>query len=285
MFVIDVPYFNLDQIYSSGQCFRWIKLKDMKYVIPDRDTALKVEQVKDRLIMSCTEEEFFEHWYHYFDLGTDYLQVNTSMARINPYAKICAVRGKGIHILKQDLFEMIISFMLATATNIPRIKQMLTMICESCGIKHVQSMREAGRITWYEFPTPKMILGNQDEIGNLGLNRKESIIQICQDIVDGWLDLDELSQMGYEDAKECLMQFEGIGPKVADCICLYGLHLHESFPIDTHISDILKREFDCDYETFHDWYLDGITEHAGIIQQYMFYNEINPPKEVSGEWD
>ena len=103
---------------------------------------------------------------------------------------------------------------------------------------------------------------------------------MCQDIVDGWLDLYELSQMSYEDAKEYLMQFNGIGPKVADCICLYGLHHTQAFPIDTHIEQILEREYDCDYETFAEWYLDDLKGSEGIVQQYMFYNELNPPKEV-----
>ena len=76
------------------------------------------------------------------------------------------------------------------------------------------------------------------------------------------------------------MQFNGIGPKVADCICLYGLHHTQAFPIDTHIEQILEREYDCDYETFAEWYLDDLKGYEGIIQQYMFYNELNPPKEV-----
>lgn len=284
MFVIEVPYFDLDQIYKSGQIFRWIRLKDQKYVIPLKDKALKIEQQKSRLIISCSEEEFYEKWYHYFDFGTDYLDINYKAKKLNEYMKICANRGNGIHIIKQDLFEMIVTFMLATATNIPRIKQMLDMVCMSCGIQHVQSMREAGKITWYEFPTPEMILENQNKIGNLGLNRKENIIQICQDIVDGWLDLDELKAMNYEDAKEYLMGFEGIGPKVADCICLYGLHHIESFPVDTHIAQILEREFDCDCEIFKDWELNGMQEYAGVVQQYMFYNEINSPEE-NDKWD
>ena len=142
-------------------------------------------------------------------------------------------------------------------------------------------MREAGRITWYEFPTPQSILENQDKLDQCKLGyRKDIIIGLCQDIVDGWLDLYELSQMSYEDAKEYLMQFNGIGPKVADCICLYGLHHTQAFPIDTHIEQILEREYDCDYETFAEWYLDDLKGYEGIIQQYMFYNELNPPKEV-----
>ena len=66
--MINVPYLNLDQIYNSGQVFSWIKFRDQKYVIPFKDQALKVEQQKDRLIMNCNEEQFYDIWYKYFDM-------------------------------------------------------------------------------------------------------------------------------------------------------------------------------------------------------------------------
>ena len=136
MFVIEVPYINLDQIYESGQVFSWIKLRDSKYVIPFGNQALKIEQQKERLIMSCTDEQFYNIWFYYFDMNTDYLAINYSVKRIDEYMKICANRGRGVRILRQDLFEMIITLALATATNIPRIKSMVESISKVCGIEH-----------------------------------------------------------------------------------------------------------------------------------------------------
>ena len=281
MFIIEVPYFDLDQIYNSGQVFSWIKLRDSKYIIPFRNQAVKIEQKKEKLFMNCTEEQFYNIWYHYFDMKTDYCSINFKIKQIDEHMKICTNRGKGIHILNQDIFEMIITFILATATNIPRIKSMVNSIKTLCGKKHVQSMGEVGKVFWYEFPTPQDILRKQNNLDLCKLGyRKDYIVSVCQDIIDGWLSLIDLEKMEYKSAKEYLMQFDGIGEKVADCICLYGLHHLQAFPIDTHIEQILKREYDCDYEIFSEWYLDGLNEYAGIAQQYLFYNEINPPKEV-----
>ena len=107
------------------------------------------------------------------------------------------------------------------------------------------------------------------------------IIDICQDIVEGWLDLDLVGQLSYEEAKQYLMQFNGIGPKVADCICLYGYHYLQAFPVDTHIEQILERDYNCDCETFKKRHLSKLLQnYGGVIQQYMFYNETNPPEEV-----
>ena len=112
MFVIEVQYFNLDQIYASGQCPRWIKLKESKYVIPFRDKALKIEQQRDkydwaryRLIMSCTEDDFCNAWFNYLDLRMDCLDENSKVKRLGGKFKVPANRGNGIHILHQDYFE------------------------------------------------------------------------------------------------------------------------------------------------------------------------------------
>lgn len=281
MFVIEVPYIDLDKIYDSGQVFRWIKLRDQKYIVCNGSKAVKMEQVKSRLMIACSEEEFFNEWYWYLNIDGAYDEVFYRAAHMDSkFMKICAVRGNGVRIVRQDLFEIIITFALATATNIPRIKFMVETMSRLCGVEHNQGFKEAGRIRWYEFPTAQMILDNQDKLEQCKLGfRQDTIIQLAQDVVDGWLDLEELKQMEYEEAREYLMQFDGIGPKVADCICLYGLHHMQAFPVDTHIDQITNREFGLSAEEFVEWYQDEIFGIEGMIQQFMFYNEINPPKE------
>lgn len=278
---------NLDQIYESGQCFRWIKFRDGKYAIPSGDSCLLVEQQFKgdvrRFIMNCKDEDFYNKWYEYFDLSTDYMNLNYMLRSIDEDFKFKVVRASGVRILKQDLFEIIVSFMLATATNIPNIKRMIEQIAMKCGKCHKQTIRDCGIMKWYEFPTYEMILEKQKRLDDsFGLKRKENVLKFCKSLENGEIDLEDFKYMDYSTAKDILMSIEGIGPKVADCICLYGLHMLEAFPIDTHIKQILKRDFVCDsFEEFSDWYLDeGLQQYVGLIQQYMFYNEINPPKEV-----
>lgn len=283
MFIINIPFMNLDQIYESGQTFRWIKFRDGKYAIPHGPVCLKIEQQKDRFIMNCTDEDFYNIWYDYFDMATDYMNLNYKVRGIDEDFKSKAVRASGVRILKQDLFEIIVSFMLATATNIPNIKRMIEQIAMKCGKYHKQAMRECGQVKWYEFPTYEMILEKQKKLDDsFGLKRKENVLKFCKSLECGEIDLEDFKYMGYKEAKDILMSVEGIGPKVTDCICLYGLHMLEAFPIDTHIKQILKRDFMCeDFGEFSDWYLDEeLQQYAGLIQQYIFYNEINPPKEV-----
>ena len=80
--------------------------------------------------------------------------------------------------------------------------------------------------------------------------------------------LDSLRNLGYDEAMNCLLERKGIGKKVANCICLFGLHHVEAFPIDTHVKQFLQEYYSdgFDFERY-----EGV---AGIIQQYLFYYEL-----------
>lgn len=283
MYVIEILYLDLDQIYKSGQVFRWIKLKDGKYIVINKDKIVKVEQKKTRFIFDCSEEDFYNVWWKYFDLQTDYSIPNYAIGSIGKEEKIAATRGKGIHILNQDLFEIIISCSLETATSVQRVSQMVNGIAKKCGIKHKNAMREAGQVIWYEFPTVDQIIEKQDSLTTQETGYKyDTIIDLCKSIRDGWLDLDVLKTLDYYAAKSYLTDFNGIGPKVADSICLYGLHHMQAFPVDTHMMKVLK-SMDLDFEDYYSWFIEGnetIRNNAGLLRQYLWYNEVNPPRRI-----
>lgn len=277
MYSLNVPYFNLDHIYKSGQVFTWRKIIDGKYVVKWRDKAVKVQQRKEHLFFNCTEDEFFNIWWDYFDFGTDYSIINNMYKGISEDIASRMVRCNGLHIVRQDLFEVIIFSMLETATSIERVKQMIDGICKKCGKKHVNSMGEIGVVKWYEFPTPQQILKNKHKLTTEDIGYKMEVIEnICQSIIDGWLDFDVLRVLDTEDAIEYLMEFKGIGRKVAESICLYGMHRMECFPIDTHINQYFKKEYNMKPE---DWLYENTynEKYRGYLRQSIFYTEINPP--------
>lgn len=287
MFIMNIPYFSLDNIYDSGQVFTWIKIDNGKYIVPFKDKAIKVEQRRDVVSFSCSEEDFYNIWWTYFDLDTRYDDLHFKYRKLGDYFKICCNRCSGMHICNQDLFEIIIASCLETATSIERTRQMMKNIAKKCGKKHKQSMR--GEVIWYEFPTPEQILKKKSQLTTQDIGYKIDIITgICQDIIDGWLDLELLKTMDFEDAVEYLTEFKGIGQKVAQSICLFGLHYMQSFPIDTHINQMLQREFSMSYEEWFDWYICGEVEYVedmGYLRQILFYNELFPPKENYNDSD
>lgn len=283
MYVIEILYLDLDQIYKSGQVFRWIKLHDGKYIVINRDKTVKVEQKRTRFIFDCSEEDFYNIWWKYFDLQTDYSIPNHAISLIGKEEKISSVRGKGIHILNQDLFEIIISCSLETSTSVQRVSQMVNGIAKVCGIKHKSAMREAGQVIWYEFPTADQILEKKHNLTTQEVGYKLDVIaDLCEAIKDKWLDLDVLKELDYYTAKSYLEDFNGIGPKVADSICLYGLHHIQAFPIDTHLTKIFKR-MDLDFEDYYSWFIEDneiVRKNAGLLRQYLWYNEVNPPRRI-----
>ncbi|MBO5327901.1 MAG: hypothetical protein J6B04_01865 [Clostridia bacterium] len=80
--------------------------------------------------------------------------------------------------------------------------------------------------------------------------------------------------MGAEELKKELLTYKGIGPKVADCIALFGFGKRQSFPVDTWIEKIYKEDFGgtlLDRNKINAYFTDKFKEDSGYIQQYLFY--------------
>ena len=251
---------NLDlrQIAESGQVFRWKAMDpgdhETAYEIPAFGERLRIYQSKTDLRADCSEDDWNRIWRSYFDMDTDYGAVLKKIRESKDEFLIGASeKGKGIRILRQDLWEMIITFMISQNNNIPRIRNSVEKICERCGVKD-------------SFPGP----GQTDPLifddASLGLGYRAPYLKEMYVYANAHPDfLKSLLQMSYDEAFECLLSFKGIGKKVAGCICLFGLHHIDAFPIDTHIKKVLE-----------EYYPDGFDRKAyegfaGIVQQYMFY--------------
>ena len=263
MFVIDVPYFNLDQIYNSGQAPRWIKMRESKYIVPYKDKALKVEQVRDRydwkkyrLIFSCTEEDFFNIWFEYFDLRMDCLEENEKVKMLGGKFKVPANRSFGMHVLKQDPFEAYILSKIITNAGYSKAFVAMNHIAEVCGTCHIQAMKEARKITWYEFPSPEMILENFDKLKRMGKINKW-LKKLCLAIVNDGFDVTSSDN---------------------ELFRLFAMHDTNVFPLDG-IKETLAKNFDCDPEDFANKYLSKV-ENKGLVYLYILHHIKNPGKEV-----
>lgn len=275
MFVIEVPYFNLDKIYQSGQHLRWIKLRDSKYVIPHQDKALKIEQQKDRLIMSCNNEDFYNIWFDYFDLKTDYMSMNFSMKKIDEL-KAIAVRGKGIHIINKDPFEAIITELLLKDASELMVPYILDDFIQTFGIYHRQSMREAGKVTWYEFPMPIDILENQNNFSKKTEHAKQGILTLCENIQDGLCDPWSDFYGNIKDFIKIYKKIPGMTPDLIRRILLYGYNQKQFIPKDIDL--VFEENFECDSEMFSEWYIENDKSNIkGLIYQSVKYDYLNPP--------
>ena len=284
--------FDIRTIMNSGQVFRIRPLlRDSGFTTAAGETflaaagshAVLIRQKPEaegrmRVSFSCTEEEFSDFWNGYFDLNRDYEAIRRSVDPGDSFHTSAVRCGRGIRILRQDLWETIISFLVSQNNNITRIRRSLEALCEWYGEKisvnafsdDPDAFLPDGNV--HAFPSPEAVLeGGPDGLDGLGLGyRDKYIFQMAQRCTgqegQEWLDL--LQKSSYEDALALLLKEYGIGKKVADCICLFALHHVDAFPIDTHMKQILAAFYP---EGFPFSRYEG---YAGILQQYMFYYKL-----------
>ena len=264
---IKKDHFDINQIMRSGQCFRIKEISENTYSVVYKDNLLLIKKEEDSYDFLCSEDEFEKTWKDYFDFNTDYNEVEKMVKAANdPHLSEAFSLGSGIRILKQDLFETIVSFLISQNNNIPRIKKSIDLISKRFG-KKVSSYD--GSTFEYTFPEPKEVDSDIFLKENFGLGYRNLYLKEIYDYVKdnpNWLSY--LKTLSYEDARKELLKRKGIGPKVADCICLFSLHHVDAFPIDTHVKDLLNKYYGGKFN------VDAFKGKAGIIQQYLFYYEI-----------
>ncbi len=299
--------FSIRQICDSGQCFRLRKLNQPahetgsikkeegrwkepkeaaeaeRYGLTAFGRFLEIEERQNEITFHCEEEEFEQIWKGYFDLEEDYGKIIALIDEKDDYLLRAAAFGSGIRILRQDLWEMIVSFIISQQNNIKRIRKCIDYLCERYGEKR----KTQSGIVYYDFPTPKALsdVSMEDLYAcNLGY-RSRYIHETAVSIASGQVDLKALRAMAYEEAKTELMKLHGVGVKVAECICLFALHQTQAFPVDTHIHKVLAKQYP---EGFPVQRYKG---YEGTLQQYIFYYDIMSVSEESmlaystnGEW-
>lgn len=258
--------FDIAQISRSGQCFRLNPRGDGNYSLIAFGEYLEISQ-KGRIVsFSCDEREWRRLWRRYFDWDYDYGAVKAAVDESDAYLQAACRLGGGVRILRQELWETIVSFIISQQNNIPRIKKCVESLCTLFGEKRVNFRGEI----YYTFPMPERLaeLGAKDlEPCHLGY-RSRYILETARMAALGEVDLDRLYMLPYEEARKELLRLCGVGKKVAECICLFSLHHIEAFPVDTHIQDMLREHYP---EGFPFERYEGF---AGILQQYGFYYEL-----------
>ena len=247
---------DFDKIIESGQVFRCRRLSDYKVEFITNQTKLLIVETE----IGFTVEQFgFEiDVYKYFDLERNYEDIYRKVKESDDkFLQNAVEAGKGLRLLKQDLWEMIVSFIISQRNNIKRIKDSIEHLCRDCGCYYKNG-------DYYGFPSPEQIFYCNKSLSYLGY-REEYIRLIAKKIIDNEFDLEALYEMSEDEAFKTLLSVRGIGPKVANCILLFGLAKIDAFPIDVWIQRVLDKYYNgtWNYGTF-----SGIN---GILQMYIFF--------------
>ncbi len=97
-------------------------------------------------------------------------------------------------------------------------------------------------------------------------------------------DVAALKNVDTETARKRLLEVKGVGPKVADCILLFGLQHGDVFPVDTWLKKVYHNYFETGLpdSAISPYFCKLFGQDSGLCQQYLFYfqrkyrqNEIN----------
>ncbi|MFZ7120580.1 MAG: DNA-3-methyladenine glycosylase family protein [Eubacteriaceae bacterium] len=269
--ILTADFFNLEQTFECGQCFRWEKQDSHSYIGIVKNQVVELIQQKDRIdIYNLDKEDFMNKWVDYFDLGSNY----SSMIEKISGEKIidqAIEHGNGIRILNQEEWETLISFILSTNNNIPRIKKIIDSLCRDFGDKIYYKGKK-----YYTFPSPENLKDVKlEDLKNIKCGyRANYIIDAVEKVNKGVVNLFELKNLSTEDARNELLKIKGVGPKVADCILLFSMQKYDCYPVDVWIKKVTEQLYfkrEANKNEILEFAQKNWGEYAGFAQQYLFY--------------
>ena len=257
LYLYGTKNFDLSQTLDCGQAFRWESADGVHWRGVAGDKFLELYREGDAVIFKNTSLKDFEtFWRDYFDLNRDYSEIIKKVSSNKTIADAIEFAG-GIRLLNQNPWEALCSFIISQNNNIPRIKGIIDRLCENFG-------EDMGG--YYSFPTAEKIASLYlEDLEPLRSGfRAKYILDAAKKVANGSINLEELRNTPYEKALEKLLEINGVGPKVADCVLLFSLGHIEAFPKDVWIKRALEMFFDGELP-------ECAVPYAGIVQQYIFH--------------
>lgn len=256
--ILNTVNFDLSQTFGCGQCFRWNKFENKFFGAAFGEFVSLTQNGTTVIIENTNEEKFNLIWKDYFDLESNYKSMAEHLSDINPILDNAIRECSGIRILKQDPWEALCSFIISQNNNIPRIKKIVNSLCVKFGGNLADGI--------FAFPKPEILAAceEKDLVSVRAGFRARYIIDAARKVSEGTLDFLELKNMPPEEASSVLMQIIGVGPKIAECVRLYGLHDFRAFPIDVWMKKIMEKLFPGDHS-------DVFGDFKGLAQQYLYH--------------
>lgn len=253
--------FNPEHILECGQIFSYEK-RENDFIVFSRDKKAQIIETDYGFDIQTKDPKYFET---FFDLKTDYSKMKNELSK---YAilKEPIKFGYGIRILKQDLFETLISFIVSANNNIKRIQLILNRIREGFG---------CNMGNFHAFPSREQLLNaTEEDFVALGAGYRAKYLykvlrQVDEKILSDWADLPT------EVLRRKLIELSGVGPKVADCILLFGYAKSDVFPVDTWIEKMYNKFYKAKASITREQIRNDLTKEFGFLsgyaQQYLFY--------------
>ena len=254
--------FNPKHILECGQIFRFFVNNSGNYVVYSNSNRAEIEENSSGYVIHTTTPRYFKD---FFNLNVDYSAIKKEISKVSPFLKNAVNNAHGLRILKQELFETIVSFIISANNNIKRIKLIINRLCNKVG----KNMGE-----YHAFPTPDEFDGLDAQFfKDIGAGYRAPYLA---DIKTAYslLIKEDLDAMSDIELKKRLMKIKGIGPKVADCIILFAFNRKQIFPVDVWMERVYYENFGSSKITrpeISKILVERFGDLSGYVQQFLFY--------------
>ena len=276
---------DLAATLDCGQAFRWRLGPDAWWQGVIGDRVVRIRRVED----ACEYQMYPSRGAadllgRYLRLDVDLPALAEDLAERCPRIRPALRIHPGIRILAQPPEETLLSFLCSPANSVPRISRSIEQLCQRFG----KPIATLDGVEHRAFPTTATLAGLPDaEYRAVGLGwRGLGIRAVAERLLlypPDWLL--ELRALPYAEAKAALVDFPYVGPKIADCVCLFGLLKDEAVPVDTHVWALAKDLFSDEpawaeitksltaktYDRVVSLYQSRYGPHAGWAQQYLYH--------------
>jgi len=244
--------FDPERIACSGQCFRWKREASGWRILSGNHSAFLTVQ-SGELLLEDADPADEAYWWNYFDLSTDYRQLRELLKGRNATVDRAMENWKGLRILRQEPFEMLITFIISQRKSIGAIRTAVETMSIRCG--------ERLSCGEYGFPDPAALM-RLENWQDLRLGYRERYVRdVVKQVNNGAFDPGCMAALSDEELRNRLKSLSGVGEKVANCIMLFGFHRMDAFPRDVWIQRATQA---IDYQE------SLYRGFNGLIQQYLF---------------
>jgi N-glycosylase/DNA lyase len=283
--------FDLQATVESGQTYLWDRADDGMYdddpalggsawyetVVPPLETVgnaravVRVRQVDGRLEWESSTDAV-PILTHLLRLDDDLDAIRAALPDL-PLVRRSFDAYPGMRLVRDPPFSTLVSFICSAQMRVARIHGMQIGLAREFG----DPVAFDGR-TYHAFPTPDTLAdATEADLRDLSLGYRAPYVRRTAEMVaTNEADPADARRMDYEDAREYLTRFVGVGEKVADCVLLFSLGFLEAVPLDTWIRTAIADHFpDCDcggYEATSRAIRARLGEsYAGYAQTYLFF--------------
>ncbi len=228
------PPYDLNRTLDCGQVFRWQFTGPVATGVFSGHAVRVTQEAKGVRVEGELSPQEIVRLRRYLGLDEPLADIERQLCRDPVLARIIPTTT-GIALMRQDPWECLISFIISTWNNIPKVEQSLAKLAAKFSDSPVEA----------PCPSPECLAGATLRAlrGCMLGYRAPYIQQVARAVASGGVDLAEIGRMPYEEARRALLTLPGVGEKVADCMLLFAYGKYQAFPVDVWVKRAVERGY------------------------------------------